>query len=82
MRLWTIRSPPAWKLNSQGRPQRAERSVRQDRDPAKMSGHRHGRPSYLVYCLLAVILVGSYVLLSRFQDDNSATMAPNLTFNR
>jgi hypothetical protein len=47
-----------------------------------MSGHRPGRPSYLVYCLLAVILFGSYVLLNRFQDDNSATMAPNLTFNR
>ena len=34
-----------------------------------------GQPSYLRYCLLAVILFGCYVLLNRFQDDNSATMA-------
>jgi hypothetical protein len=51
-------------------------------ETTKMSGHRPGRPSYLVYCLLAVILFGSYVLLNRFQGDNSATMAPNLTLNR
>ena len=44
-----------------------------------MSGHRSGRPSYLVYCLLAVILFGCYLLLTGFQDDNSTTMAPNLT---
>jgi hypothetical protein len=44
-----------------------------------MSGKKSGRPSYLVYCLLAVILFGSYALLIGFQDDNSATMAPNLT---
>jgi hypothetical protein len=47
-----------------------------------MSGHRSARPSYLVYCLLAVILFGCYVLLNRFQEDNSATMAPNLILNR
>jgi hypothetical protein len=47
-----------------------------------MSGHRSGRPPYLVYCLLAVILFGCYVMLNGFQDDNSATMAPNLTLNR
>jgi len=47
-----------------------------------MSDHRSGPPSYLVYCLLAVILFGSYVLLNRFQEDNSATMAPNLILNR
>jgi hypothetical protein len=47
-----------------------------------MSGHRSGQPSYLIYCLLAVILFGCYVLLNGFQDDNSATMAPNLTLNR
>jgi hypothetical protein len=47
-----------------------------------MSGQKSGRPSYLVYSLLAVILFGCYVLLNGFQDDNSATMAPNLTFNR
>jgi hypothetical protein len=41
-----------------------------------------GQPSYLRYCLLAVILFGCYVLLNRFQDDNSTTMAPNLVFNR
>jgi hypothetical protein len=46
-----------------------------------MSGQKSGRP-YLVYCLLVVILFGSYALLIGFQDDNSATMAPNLTFNR
>jgi hypothetical protein len=39
-------------------------------------------PFYLGYFLLAVILFGCYVLLNRFQDDNSATMAPNLTLNR
>jgi hypothetical protein len=32
--------------------------------------------------LLAVILFGGYVLLNRFQEDNSATMAPNLILNR
>jgi len=47
-----------------------------------MSGLRSGRPAYLVYCLLAVMLFGCYVVLNGFQDDNSATMAPNLTFNR
>ncbi|HJY90040.1 MAG TPA: hypothetical protein VJ255_07160 [Candidatus Acidoferrum sp.] len=47
-----------------------------------MSDHRSGPPSYLGYCLLALILFGSYVLFNRFQDDNSATMAPNLTLNR
>jgi hypothetical protein len=47
-----------------------------------MSGHRSGRPSYLIHCLLAVILFGCYLLLNGFQDDNSATMAPNLTLNR
>ena len=45
-----------------------------------MSGHRSGRPSYLG--LLAVILFGGYVLLNDFQNDNSATMAPNLTLIR
>jgi hypothetical protein len=47
-----------------------------------MSGHGSRRPFYLVYCLLAVILFGCYVVLNGFQDDNSATMAPNLTLNR
>ena len=44
--------------------------------------HRSGRPSYLVYGLLAVILFGGYVLLNGLQNDNSATMAPTLTLNR
>ena len=43
-----------------------------------MSDHNAGRPSYLRYFLLAVILFGCYVLFNRSQDDNSATMAPNL----
>ena len=47
-----------------------------------MSGHRSRRPSYVVYGLLAVILFGGYVLLNDFQNDNSATMAPNLTLIR
>jgi hypothetical protein len=47
-----------------------------------MSDHRSGQPAYLGYCLLAVILFGCYVLLDRCQDDNSATMAPNLILNR
>ena len=47
-----------------------------------MSGHRFGRPYYLAYCLLAAILFGGYVLISGFQTDNSATMAPNLTLSR
>jgi hypothetical protein len=47
-----------------------------------MSYHRSRRPSYLVYCLSAVILFGCYVLLNGFQENNSATMAPNLTLNR
>ena len=47
-----------------------------------MSDHRSGQSAYLGYCLLAVILFGCYVLLNHFQDDNSATMAPNLILNR
>jgi hypothetical protein len=47
-----------------------------------MSGHSSRQPSYLGYFLLAVILFGCYVLLDRFQDDNSATMSPNLILNR
>ena len=47
-----------------------------------MSGYRSGRPFYHVYCLLAVILFGCYAMFYGFQDDNSATVAPNLTFNR
>jgi hypothetical protein len=47
-----------------------------------MSALRSGRPSYLVYALLAVILFGGFVRLNDFQNDNSATMAPTLTLNR
>jgi len=47
-----------------------------------MSDHRSGQSAYLGYRLLAVILFGCYVLLNRFQNDNSATMAPNLILNR
>ncbi len=47
-----------------------------------MSGQRSGRRSYLVYGLLAFILFGGYVLLNGFQEDSSATMAPNLTLIR
>jgi hypothetical protein len=47
-----------------------------------MNALRSGRPSYLVYGLLGVILFGGYVLLNDFQNDNSATMAPTLTLNR
>jgi hypothetical protein len=38
--------------------------------------------AYLRYCLLAVVLLGCYVLFSDFQNDSSATMAPNLTLVR
>jgi hypothetical protein len=47
-----------------------------------MSDQRSGQRSYLGYCVLAVILFGCYGLLNHFQDDNSATMAPNLLLNR
>ena len=47
-----------------------------------MRAFMSGRPSYLVYALLAVILFGGYVLFNGFQNDNSATMAPTLTLNR
>jgi hypothetical protein len=47
-----------------------------------MSDHKSAPRSYLVYCLLAVLLFGSYVLFHGFQEDNSATMAPNLTLGR
>jgi hypothetical protein len=47
-----------------------------------MNDNRSGRRSYLVYCLLAVLLLGSYVLFHEFQEDSSATMAPNLTLGR
>jgi hypothetical protein len=47
-----------------------------------MSDHKPKRRPYLVYGLLAVLLFGSYVLFSGFHEDNSATMAPNLTLVR
>jgi hypothetical protein len=47
-----------------------------------MSEYRFGRPSYLVCCVLAVLLFASYVLLTGFTEDNSATVAPNLTLGR
>ena len=47
-----------------------------------MSALRSGRPSFLLYGLLAVLLFGSYVLFSGFKEDNSATMAPYLTLSR
>jgi hypothetical protein len=47
-----------------------------------MSDHRSRRASYLVYCLLAVLLLGSYVIFHGFQEDNSATVAPDLTLGR
>ena len=47
-----------------------------------MNEYKFGRPSYLVFCLLAVVLFGSYVLLTGFQEDSSATMAPYLTLGR
>jgi hypothetical protein len=48
-----------------------------------MSDHKSGRRSYLVYCLLAVLLLGSsYVLFHGLEEDNSATVAPNLTLGR
>ena len=45
-----------------------------------MSNQR--RLSYLFYCLLAVILFGSYVILNDLQEDRSETMAPNLILGR
>ena len=39
------------------------------------------RPSWLGYCLLAVILFGCFALFNR-AGDSSATMAPNLVFDR
>jgi hypothetical protein len=47
-----------------------------------MSDHRPEQRTYLRYFLLAVILFGCYMLLYPSQDDNSATLAPNLVFNR
>lgn len=47
-----------------------------------MTDHRPEQRPYLRHFLLAVILFGCYMLLYRFQDDNSATLAPNLVFNR
>jgi hypothetical protein len=46
-----------------------------------MSVRKFRRPSWLEYCLLAVILFGVFVLFSG-GDDNSATMAPNLVLTR
>jgi hypothetical protein len=46
-----------------------------------MNARGFGQSSWLRYCLLAVILLGCVVLLNR-ADDNSATVAPNLVFNR
>ena len=47
-----------------------------------MGDHRSERRSYLRYFILAAILFCCYVFLNGFQDDNSATLAPNLVFNR
>jgi len=47
-----------------------------------MSEYKFGRPSYLVYCVLAVVLLGSYVLYAGYTEDDSATVAPNLTLAR
>ncbi len=47
-----------------------------------MSGHKTGRLSFLLYCLLAVMLLGGYVLFNGLQVDNSATMPPNLTLSQ
>jgi len=48
----------------------------------EMSDQRPRWPSYLVNCLLAVVLFGGYVLFDRLQADSSATMAPNLVLGR
>jgi hypothetical protein len=47
-----------------------------------MSNLKPRRHPFLVYCVLAVILFGSYVVLSGLLEDSSATMAPNLTLGR
>ncbi len=47
-----------------------------------MSSPKPRRLSYLVYCVLAVILFGSYVMLNDFLEDSSETLAPNLTLGR
>jgi hypothetical protein len=47
-----------------------------------MNDHKPAQRPYLRYFLLVVVLFSSYVLLNRFQEDNSATMAPDLVFNR
>ena len=36
------------------------------------------RPPYLGYCLVAIVLFGCYVMLDRFREDNSGTVAPTL----
>jgi len=46
-----------------------------------MNARGVARSSWLRYCLLAVILLGGFMLFNR-AEDNSATMAPNLVFNR
>ena len=47
-----------------------------------MNGQRSGRRSYLMYGLLAIVLIGGYLLVNGTKTDNSATMAPNLTLGR
>lgn len=47
-----------------------------------MSSRKLRRPSYLMYCLFAVILFGSYVMLNDLLGDSSATVAPNLMLGR
>ena len=47
-----------------------------------MRSHNSEHFSYRVYCLLAVVLFGAYVLLGGLQDDSSATMATYLTLGR
>ncbi|MBI5317997.1 hypothetical protein [Bradyrhizobium sp.] len=47
-----------------------------------MSERKSGRSSWLIYCLVAVVLAGSFLLVNGFQADNSATMAPHLPLAR
>jgi len=50
----------------------------EDLEQMKQTGAEK-RPHYLGYFLAAIVLFGCYVVINRFQEDNSATMAPNLT---
>jgi hypothetical protein len=58
-----------------------ERAVQHQGNSLRFDEQVAAITSYPRYCLVAVILFGCYAPFNR-GDDNAATVAPNLVFNR